>query len=81
MTTPDRVDVKPGFQSTEFWSKLIIQLVILLGDVFGIELNLDAETKALIVSVLEGVYQAGRPYVKRAAYLSKMQPRQEETAP
>jgi len=62
------VVVKPGIKSTELWSKLLIQLVLVLNRKLDLGIELDGETSMLIVAGLEALYQAGRPLVKRAAY-------------
>jgi len=65
------IRVKPGIASTELWSKLLIQLVLILNKKIGLGIDLDGETAMLIVAGLEGLYQAGRPLVKRAAYQAR----------
>jgi hypothetical protein len=64
---------KPGIQSTELWSKLLIQLVLILNKRLGLDLEIDGETALLIVGALEGLYQGGRPYVKRAVVIAAAQ--------
>lgn len=52
---------KPGWQTTEFWGKVAIQVFTVVGAVKGF---IAPEKAALISSVLEGIYGIARSVVK-----------------
>jgi hypothetical protein len=56
-TTP----VKPGWQTTEFWGKVAVQVFMLFGAAKGF---LSPDKAALIAAVLESVYGIARSVVK-----------------
>lgn len=65
--------VKPGYQTTEFWGKLVVQLIGLLV-VFGIiqtdEQGHAQEVALGFIAALEALYQVIRGIVKRSAGVS-----------
>lgn len=52
---------KPGWQTTEFWGKVAVQVFTVYGAAKGF---LSADKAALISSVIEGVYNLARAIVK-----------------
>lgn len=54
--------VKPGWMTTEFWTKNIVQLVVLY-NAFE-KKNVDPQMAVGIVTGLEGIYTLGRTVVK-----------------
>lgn len=53
---------KPGWQTTEFWGKTLIQIVVLYNALSAKDIPI--ETATAIVAALEGIYVAGRSVVK-----------------
>ena len=59
--------VKPGYKTTEFWGKLVLQAIVVL-NMFAPEgsgREISPETGAAIVAGLEGLYGVIRAWVKR----------------
>lgn len=58
--------MKPGYQTTEFWGKVFIQLLVLLsmGGVLNIAPEAAQEYGLQIIAGLEGVYAGGRSLYK-----------------
>ena len=54
-------NVKPGWQTTEFWGKLAVQVFSIFSAVKGF---IPMPTGAIIAGVLEGIYTIGRSFVK-----------------
>jgi len=59
--TMNSTPVKPGWQTTEFWGKVAVQVFGILGAVKGF---LPPTTATLIIGILEGIYTIGRSFVK-----------------
>jgi microcystin-dependent protein len=53
---------KPGWQTTEFWTKNIVQLVVLYNALA--KKNLDPQLAINLIVALEGVYTIGRTVAK-----------------
>lgn len=53
---------KPGWKTTEFWGKTIIQLVVVFNALSS--RDIPVETATTIVATLEGIYIGGRSIVK-----------------
>lgn len=54
--------VKPGWKSSEFWSKNVVQLVIIYNALSG--KNISPELAVQLVAGLEAAYAVGRALVK-----------------
>ena len=54
--------VKPGWQTTEFWGKTVVQVIVLYNTFC--KGNLDPQMGAQIVGAIEGLYHALRAVVK-----------------
>jgi hypothetical protein len=54
--------VKPGWQTTEFWGKTVVQMIVLYNTFF--ENKLDPQVGAQIVGAIEGLYHALRAVIK-----------------
>jgi hypothetical protein len=61
-TKMDETTLKPGWKTTEFWGKTIIQLIVVFNALSAKDIPL--ETATAIVASLEGIYIAGRSVVK-----------------
>lgn len=55
-------EAKPGWKSSEFWTKNIVQVVIIYNAMA--KKNLDPQLAINLVVALEGVYTLGRTLVK-----------------
>jgi len=64
-------DIKPGIKSTEFWGKLLVQLVLLANSVFGLGIEISDADAILTVGALEGLYQIWRGIMKSRAATPK----------
>ena len=53
--------VKSGKKTSEFWGKVVVQLIAFVGGLSGI---IDPELAILIVGLLEGLYAIARAIVK-----------------
>ena len=60
----DEVKPKAGIKSTEFYGKLIIQLVLILNALFGLGIEIDDMTAMTIVGGMEALYGVGRSITK-----------------
>ena len=58
----DETTLKPGWKTTEFWGKTIIQLVVVFNALSS--KDIPVETATAIVAALEGIYIGGRSVVK-----------------
>lgn len=58
-----------GIKSTEFWSKVVVQLVLIYNSLY--KKNLDPQLALAIVGALEGIYPLARSVVKAAVILSE----------
>lgn len=58
----DETTLRPGWKTTEFWGKTIIQLVVVYNALSSKDIPLDAATA--IIAALEGVYIGGRSIAK-----------------
>lgn len=56
--------VKPGWQTTEFWGKTVVQGIVLYNSFF--HKNLDPQLAVQIVSTIEAIYHGLRALVKAA---------------
>ena len=61
-TKMDPKTMTPGWQTTEFWGKTIIQLVVVFNALSSKDIPI--ETATMIIAGLEAVYVAGRSVVK-----------------
>lgn len=57
--------MKPGLHTTEFWGKSLVQLVLVLNQVFGLGLVISDEAALTIVAGLEAAYSVGRSMAKK----------------
>lgn len=55
---------RPGVQTTEFWGKSLLQLVLILNALFGLGIELDDQTAFTIVAGIEGAYALARGVTK-----------------
>jgi hypothetical protein len=55
-------NTKPGWRTTEFWGKTLIQLIVVYNSLSS--KDIPVETATAIVAALEAVYIAGRSIVK-----------------
>lgn len=62
-TIPDIV-VKPGYLTTEFHGKCILQLALILNMMFDLGVDIDDATALTIVGGLEAIYSIVRGVVK-----------------
>ena len=53
--------VKPGWKTTEFWGKVLVQALTLFGAIHGM---LDPKTAIVVGGILEGIYNIMRPLQK-----------------
>lgn len=56
--------VKSGWKTSEFWMTVVSNLITIVGALKGV---IPAETAAVIVAVLNGLYTIGRDVVKAKA--------------
>ncbi len=55
---------KPGIKTTEFWGKTLLQLTIILNQIFKLGIELDNQTAMTIVGGLEAIYHVVRGVTK-----------------
>jgi hypothetical protein len=53
--------MKPGYKTTEFWGKVVLQLITIIGALKG---TIDPDTATTATSILEGIYAIGRSVSK-----------------
>lgn len=53
---------KPGYKTTEFWGKTIIQLVVIFNALSAKDIPVESATA--IIATLEGIYIGGRSLAK-----------------
>lgn len=57
-------ETKPGWQTTEFWGKVLIQLVLVFNAFSSHDISIEQAT--LLITALEGIYMTVRSLVKSA---------------
>lgn len=65
---------KPGIKTTEFWGKLILQLVLVINSIFGLGIEMSLEQSLTIAGALEAVYAISRGIAKRKATVKSVLP-------
>lgn len=60
---PERKEVKPGVQTSEFYGKILVQILTLVA-MFIPDAHIDPLQGLAIVAALEGIYALGRSIVK-----------------
>jgi len=55
-----------GIRTSELWSKVAVQLVLVLNALFGLGINISDEVALILASVMETAYTVARAWSKRA---------------
>lgn len=58
---------KPGYKTTEFYGKVLVQLVLAVNSIWGLGIECSDETSWVIIGGLEGLYTMWRSAIKARA--------------